>query len=320
MTETASSLGAKQSISENTRRAYAADWKHFTRWCRITGLQPLPLDHQMIARYLDQLINTKTDDQARALPTIERRLAGLVWNYTQRGFALHRSVREISDVLNSARRQNPLTSIQKNAITTSDLIAMTATLPFDLRGLRDRAILLLAFAGGLSRAEIVGLDICPNSASDTLGWITILEQGAIVTLRSKPGWRDIEIGRGSSDQSCPVAAVETWLEFAKINSGPLFVRTTRDGNRALESRLSDKHVARLVKSTVIESGIRPDLSEKDRLALYSTKSLQAGLMASTGINTSCIEHHLGFGNTPGIQNNAGSRGRFLVNLTQEAGL
>ena len=39
--------------------------------------------------------------------------------------------------------------VQKEAILPEDIIAMVATLPFDLRGLRDRAILLLGYAGGL---------------------------------------------------------------------------------------------------------------------------------------------------------------------------
>ena len=73
----------------------------------------------------------------------------------------------------------------------------------------------------------------------------------MLTLNTKTGWRDVEIGRGSSEQTCPVHTLEQWLHFAKIDFGPLFVRTSRDGKRALESRISDKHVARLIKQTVL---------------------------------------------------------------------
>ncbi len=97
-------------------------------------------------------------------------------------------------------------------------------------------------------------------------WIEIPNDGAVLTLNAKTGWREVEIRRGSSDQSCPVHAFEQWLLFAKINFGPVFVGTTRDGKKALAKRLNDKHVARLIKRTVLDAGIRSDLPETERLA------------------------------------------------------
>jgi hypothetical protein len=82
------------------------------------------------------------------------------------------------------------------------------------------------------------------------------------TLNAKTGWREVEIDRGSSDQTCPVHALEQWLHFAKVGFGLLFVRTSRDGTKALDARLSDKHVARLIKQTVLDAGIRSELPEK----------------------------------------------------------
>jgi hypothetical protein len=62
-------------------------------------------------------------------------------------------------------------------------------------------------AGGLRRSEITGLDLAPDQTADGTGWIEILDQGALIHVRG--GWREVEIGRGSSDLSCPVAALET---------------------------------------------------------------------------------------------------------------
>jgi len=118
--------------------------------------------------------------------------------------------------------------VQKEAILPEDILAMVATLPFDLRGLRDRAILLLGYAGGLRRSEIVSLDVGKDDTPDSRGWIEIMDDGAILTLNAKTGWREVEIGRGSSDQTCPVHALSEWLRFAKIDFGPVFVRTSRD--------------------------------------------------------------------------------------------
>ena len=99
---------------------------------------------------------------------------------------------------------------QKEAVLPEDLIAMLETLDRGtLRGLRDRAMLLLGFAGGLRRSEIVGLDVMRDDKSDAGGWIEFFpDKGVLVTLRGKTGWREIEVGRGSSDQSCPVVALD----------------------------------------------------------------------------------------------------------------
>ena len=94
---------------------------------------------------------------------------------------------------------------------------MIATLDLgDLTGLRDRAILLIGFAGGLRRSEIVGLDCRPEDGLSG-GWIEFFDDGLLLTLRGKTGWREVEIGRGSSDATCPVVALQTWLKFARIS-------------------------------------------------------------------------------------------------------
>ena len=99
---------------------------------------------------------------------------------------------------------------------------MLATLEMDLRGLRDRAILAIGFAGGLRRSEIVGLDCGPRQTEDGSGWIEIVPEGALLTIRGKTGWREVEIGRGSRADTCPVALLETWLRLGRIGHGPLF--------------------------------------------------------------------------------------------------
>jgi len=72
-------------------------------------------------------------------------------------------------------------------------------LGFELRDLRDRVIPLIGYAGGLRRSEIVSLDLHKDDTPDSGGWIEVEEKGAILTLNAKTGWREVEIGRGSSD-------------------------------------------------------------------------------------------------------------------------
>ena len=311
---------AKASTAENTNKAYAADWKHFARWCRLKGTDPLPPSSEMIGLYLTDLAAPTGPSPALSVSTIDRRLSGLAWNYAQRGFTLDRKERHIASVLAGIKRKHARPPVQKEAILPEDILAMVATLGFDLRGLRDRAILLIGYAGGLRRSEIVSLDVGKDDTPDSGGWIEILDNGAVLTLNAKTGWREVEIGRGSSEQTCPVHALEQWLHFAKIDFGPVFVRTSRDGKKALEARLSDKHVARLIKTTVLKSGIRADLPEKDRLALFSGHSLRAGLASSAEVDERYVQKQLGHASAEMTRRYQRRRDRFRVNLTKAAGL
>lgn len=152
------------------------------------------------------------------------------------------------------------------------------------------------------------------------GWVDILDEGALLTLNAKTGWREVEIGRGSSQQTCPVHALEQWLHFAGIDFGPVFTRVSRDGQNALEIRLSGKHVARLIKRCVLAAGIRADLPEKDRLALFCGHSLRAGLASSAEIDERYVQKHLGHISAEMTRRYQRRRDRFRVNLTKAAGL
>lgn len=309
---------ARAAASENTLKAYKADWAHYTRWCRMRGAEPLPASPELIGLYLADL--AAPEGAALSISTIERRLSGLAWNAAQRGVTLDRKDRHIATVLAGIKRKHARPPVQKDAVSAEDIRAMVATLDFDLRGLRDRAILLLGFAGGLRRSEIVSLDVNKDDTPDSGGWVEVLDEGAVITLKGKTGWREVEIGRGSSEQSCPVHALSQWLHFAKLGWGPVFTRVSRDGARALEARLSDKHVARLIKSTVLAAGLRADLPEKERLALFSGHSLRAGLASHAQVDERYVQKQLGHASAEMTRRYQRRRDRFRVNLTQAAGL
>ncbi|SEN53543.1 Site-specific recombinase XerD [Loktanella fryxellensis] len=307
-------------LSDNTRAAYAADWAAFARWCRMRGASPLPPSPQLVGLYIADLAAPQGRAPALSPASIARRLSGLSWHYAQRGQPLDRKDRHIAAVLAGIRRRHARPPVQKEAILPEDLIAMLATLPHDLRGLRDRALLLIGFAGGLRRSEITGLDHGRDDTPDSRGWVQVLDGGLIVTLQGKTGWREVEIGRGSVDTTCPVHALQRWLNFARIDFGPLFVATTRDGTRATDRRLSDKHVARLIKTCVRHAGLRSDLSEAARVGLYSGHSLRAGLASSAAVDEAQLQKHLGHASAEMTRRYQRRRDRFRVNLTKAAGL
>jgi len=269
--------------ADNTRRAYDADWRHFSSWLRRQGFSQLTPDPQTVGLYLAACADGPGAAGARniggvhagarnigaghsagptSVATLERRLSGICWHYRQLGDPLDARDRHISTVLAGIRRQHGRPPVQKEAIFADDLLAMLSVLDMDLRGLRDRAILAIGFAGGLRRSEITGLDCGREQTEDGTGWIEIFpadpggEGGVLLTINGKTGWREVEIGRGSRPDTCPVALLETWMRLGRISHGPLFRPIARKNGGVAAERLTDKHVARLMQKTALKAGIR----------------------------------------------------------------
>jgi integrase len=309
--------------SINTRKAYASDWKHFSAWCRRSSLSPLPPHPQTVGLYITACASGAAERgvKANSVSTIDRRLSSLSCNYAQRGLALDRKDRHIATVLSGIRKSHARPPIQKEAVIAEDIIAMVETLDRGtLRGLRDRAMLLIGYAGGLRRSEIVGLDLKADQTEDGRGWIEILDLGLLVTLRGKTGWREVEVGRGSSDATCPVVAIETWIKFARLAHGPLFRRVTGQGKAVGAERLNDKEVARLVKRAAMAAGVRGDLSEIERAFKFSGHSLRAGLASSAEVDERYVQKQLSHASAEMTRRYQRRRDRFRVNLTKAAGL
>ncbi len=317
---------ARHATAENTNAAYKADWAHFSSWCRRRGTDPIPPQPEFIGLYIADCAGPASATsptppaQPLSVATIERRLSGLAWHYQQRGFSLDRKDRHIATVLAGIRRKHARPPVQKEAILRDDILDMIDTLDYGLRDMRDRAILLIGYAGGLRRSEIVSLDFARDDTEDGKGWIAFEDKGLLLTLTGKTGWREVEIGRGSSDATCPVHALEQYLHYAKIDFGPLFQRVSRDDRKGTGDRLSDKHVARLIKKTVLDAGIRADLPQAERLRLFSGHSLRAGLATSANVDERYIQKQLGHASPEMTRRYQRNRDRFRVNLTKAAGL
>jgi len=342
---------ARNARAENTQRAYDADWRQFSSWLRCQGFDALSPNPQTVGLYLAACVEGGRGKEPISVATLERRLSGICWRYRQLGEPLDTSDRHISTVLAGIRRAHGRPPVQKEAIFADDLRAMLATLDNDLRGLRDKAILAISFAGGLRRSEIVGLDCGPNQSEDGTGWIEIFtgaeastasmnarakppsnekdgapdsgassEGGLLLTINGKTGWREVEIGRGSRPDTCPVALLETWTRLGRVNHGALFRPIARKNGGVSSERLSDKHVARLVQKTALAAGIRGDLSEGERKRAFGGHSLRAGLASSAQIEEAHVQKHLGHASAEMTRRYQRKRDRFKVNLTRAAGL
>ncbi len=169
--------------------------------------------------------------------------------------------------LSGLRRERGVAPARKKPVLVADLQQILKQIPDSLLGLRDRALLLVGFAGAFRRSELVALDA---------GDIEPTREGLIVTVRrSKTDQagegRKIGIPPGVEEATCPVAALDRWLAAARIDSGPLFRTMNRHG-RVLDRRLSAEGVAIVVKRYVEKLGYDP--------AQLAGHSLRAGLATS----------------------------------------
>ena len=144
-------------------------------------------------------------------------------------------------------------------------------LPENLAGTRDRALLLVGFAGGFRRSELAALDVEDVVPTD---------DGLVVNLRrSKTDpegrGRDVGIPYGSSPATCPVRALTAWTTAAGISDGALFRRVNRHG-RVGVTRLHSDSVGIIVKRASQAAGLDP--------ARYAGHSLRAGLATQAYLN------------------------------------
>lgn len=253
---------AARSRAPNTKRAYQNDWRDFTSWCEEQGLQPLPATPQTIALYLTARAET------HRVSTLQRRLSAISQAHKAAGYPPVSTREEpLHSVWMGIKREKGTAQQGKAPVVTEELRAMVTTLPDTLLGIRDRALLLLGFAGAFRRSELVSLDV------DDLN---MTRDGLIVTLRRSKTDQEgqgqkIGIPYGSNPTTCPVRALQAWLEASGITEGPLFRSIDRHGNLQ-PGRLSDKAVALVVKRRAEAVGLDP--------SKYSGHSLRAGLATS----------------------------------------
>ncbi len=253
-----------QSKAQNTRRAYHSDWAHFQVWCVQHRRTSLPATEQTLALYFSDLASTHKTS------TLQRRVASISQAHQIAGFESPTRGPVIRSVLAGIRRAKGTAPAMKTAVLTEDLFLLIKATSQDLLGCRDRALLLLGFAGAFRRSELVSLD-CED--------LDFQREGLIVTLRRsktdpEAHGRKIGIPLGSA-KTCPVRAIEEWMKRADITSGPLFRPVNRHGQLSRE-RLADKTVATVVKRWADSAGLDP--------GLYAGHSLRAGLATSAARN------------------------------------
>lgn len=251
---------ARAEKSAATQKAYWSDFGVFGLWCQEREFPLIPTTSEAVAAYL-----AFEADRGAKPSTIARRLAAIRYVHGIGGHPNPTNDERVRAVLRGIRRTHGTAPRRVLPATADRLLAMVPRPDRSLNTLRDRALLLLGFAGAFRRSELVALDVAD--------------------LEEVPDGLRLTIRRGKTDQeghgtviaivrgeiACPVAAVRDWLRTAEIKDGPLF-RPIRRGGHVQSRRLTDRSVAAIVKAHAERAGFDP--------TAFSGHSLRAGFLTS----------------------------------------
>ena len=256
------------SRSEATRRAYASDWRIFTAWAKDRGLPSHPASPETICLFLA----SQADFGVKA-STLSRRVAAIRLAHTTAGLEPPTSSEAVKTTMRGIRRKIGTAQVQKSPATAERVLEMVSHCPSTLRGLRDRAILLLGFAGAFRRSELSALIV--EDLEET-------ERGLRVHVRHSKTDQEgsgaiVPVIRGAKE--CPVEATRAWLELAGIESGHLFRRLEK-GGKVTTNALTPHSVGKVVKTYAEKAGYKA--------TEFGGHSLRAGFLTSAAENGASV--------------------------------
>ena len=240
---------AGQALAPATLRAYRAAWQHFCRWCDEAGWPALPAAPETVGAYLASLSATHTTStlvQRLAALSRAHRLASQPWP------SAHPAIR---NTLRGIQRKHGRPAQQAAALMTDELTRLVATCDTTLAGQRDRALLLLGYAGALRRSELVAIE--REHVQLTHDGLRLL----IPRAKGDQTGKGVSIGlpRAGTPERCPVRTLEIWLEASGCRYGPVF--------RAIDNR-----------GVISNRGLHPDAVRK----ILAKRAALAGVVAASG--------------------------------------
>lgn len=295
---------SEKALSERTRKAYRRAWSDFTDYCEGIGKEPLPARPAVVAAYLNNRARARPttrgapkerSGEGLAASTLEQRLAAIKYVHESEGLASPTTHPQVSQVMqgirNDTERQEALPKTEAAPLVSADLKQALEILPGSgaapprsetadyaqwLRGLRDRALLLLGFATALRPRELISVEK-QHVARGVQG----PKEGLIIHIpRSKAdqeaeGQRVTALKNKSNPTYCPVRALSRWRKAAQVEEGPLFRGVRRDGT-VLQDGITYRTLNRVVKKACRKAGLEPEGFSSAKRRRYSAHSLRAG--------------------------------------------
>jgi site-specific recombinase XerD len=247
-----------RSRAERTQSAYRQQWRVFLEWCASSGLEPLPAAPETVSLYL-----ATRAQEGRKVSTLEQALTAISQAHQLAGHESPRAAKLVRDTLRGIRREHGAAPAQKAPLYGQQLRVLLSSLQDTVAGHRDRALLLLGFAGAFRRSELVALE-----RKD----LAFGADGLTVAIRrsktdQEGRGRKVGIPYGSEPLTCPVRALQRWLSHVPGKDGVVFRSVSRHGK--VGKALDGRDVARIIKRACARAQV--DAS------MFSGHSLRAGL-------------------------------------------
>lgn len=261
------------SLADNTHRTYASANRLFRSWCTDNRCKALPATAEAVAEYIASLIAS-----GKRGSSVKIHACAIAHLHKSNGHCSPTDSYLVRAVLRGSMRLRGSLVDQKLPVVAADFKNILQHVPDTLKGLRDRAMLALCFAGALRRSEVAAL---------RLDDITFSERGVTICIRkAKTDFqgRGAHVGVPHGGTLQVVSALRDWLDAANITRGAVFRPVYR--NRVLPRTVEPLLVSRVLKAYLKKAGIDP--------ARYGAHSLRAGFITSAaeaGVNLNRIMEH-----------------------------
>ena len=243
----------KNSKAENTLRAYESDFKDFTLFCSNNGMKSLPTEPKILSIYLTHL------SKSSKFSTLKRRIASIKVIHKMNGHYLDSKHPIIMENLLGIKRLNGALQIAKKPLLINDLKQLIKAIDEyekkEIKKKRNRSLILLGFAGGFRRSELVNVEY------DDLEFVT---EGVKIFIKKSKTDQSAEgsikaIPYFSNTEFCPVKNLKDWIEQKNIKDGRIY-------------DISDKSVSLIIKKYASLAGLNPNK--------YGGHSLRSGFATS----------------------------------------
>ena len=237
-------------LSPASRRRYHNDWRYFLQFCERRGWSPAPAPSEALVEFINHLCGERHESFAG----IRRKLSIIASVHSVNGLPDPRRNSEVLWLLCQVRRM-PQEAKSKRPIFNEDIRKIVAHMGTTNRDIRDKSLLLIAYAASMSPVEVVKFRV---------EHIRQYESGFVLRIgESRPFFLEPE----DDVTYCPVNALRNCCALVASYGGCVYHQI--HGNRVQSEGLTERSVRSILRHRIAEIGLDPDA--------YSWSSLATGL-------------------------------------------
>ncbi len=260
----------KSSKSLNTIRAYKSDFKDFSNFCKKNNFKSLPADPKIVSFYITHLSSISK------VSTLKRRLASISVVHKIKGFYIDIKHPLIIENFMGIQRKLGVFQKSKKPILINELKEIIKTIESteknEIKKIRNKALILVGFAGGFRRSELVNIKL--DDLEFTKEGLKIFIQRSKTDQSGEGMTKAIPYFKDKN--FCPVVSIKNWIEIIKNKTNSLIFD------------ISDKMVAVLIKKYLQKAGF-----DNTKYSGHSLRSGFATVAADHGADEKSIMNMTG---------------------------